>query len=90
MGAGPCTSGVAFGTARDLRARPSIAGEPPRLEKGDELDYGGSFSEVDIRRRRGNIKTFVLDEIPQAYEFREFIQNLYVKVTAASKRSKTE
>ena len=35
---------------------------------------------------RGHVKAFTLDEVPQASGFRQYIQDLYVKVTAASKR----
>ena len=50
----------------------------------DELDYSGSSSEDDIRWRKGNVKAFALDEVPQASGFRAYIQNIYVKVTAVS------
>ena len=42
------------------------ARESPGLRARDELDDSGSSSEDDIRRRRGNVKALVLDEVPQA------------------------
>lgn len=47
----------------------------------------GSSSEDDNRRKRGTVKTFVLDPIPQASGFRMWMQDLYTRVSTASKRN---
>ena len=80
-------SEVAFSASKELCPRPSRAFDPPGLEKADELDFSDSSEEDDIRRRRGTVRKMELDEVPQASTFPKFIQNVYVKVAATSKRS---
>ena len=58
----------------------SLAGmNPPGFKKADELDFSDSSEEDDIRRRRGTVRAFTLDEVPQASGFRKFNQDVYVK-----------
>ena len=68
-GAGGTTRDVAVGVSRNLRAPSSRVDEPPGL--GDEeVDFSSQSSEDDMRRRKGNVRAIVLNEIPLAFGFR--------------------
>ena len=51
-------------------------------------DESSSSSDDDRRLRRGSVKLIALDPVPAPHEFRAWVQAMYVKVCAASKRTK--
>jgi hypothetical protein len=83
------SAGVECPTPRGKSHRESDAGaEIPAFGRWRSVSSSGS-SEDELRRRRGLVKAMVLPEVPAASGLRAWIQTLYVRICAASKRNKT-
>ena len=75
--------------APTLPSTPGRAGPPglsrPRVSKDDDELFDSEPNDEDRKKRRGVLKTWVLDAIPTASGFRRYQFALYVKVCAASR-----
>ena len=57
----------------------------PQVSKYDDELFDSEPSDEDRKKRRGVLKTLVLDSIPTEFGFRRYQLALYVKVCAASR-----